>query len=236
MTASRLNSSAAAASSRSCSVRGPTKGARDPVHTSTHARAIRAGGTPTQQVHTPPATSGTRELLLRESGSLDFGNRLHPDAAGPCQNSDEHAASLPERDLANAVGRYVLPTPTAPRTSLQWPASAKRNETRSDNAPRSAGRRVRFRCRSACSNSTRPSPNVLVPNAIRGVTLRRPNSSRKASWLSWCCRASASRCGRMSFGERSLRALRSRSINISFPHSIIEHPSTGLIPVLRPPS
>ena len=101
-------------------------------------------------------------------------SRLHPDAAGPCQNSDEHAASLPERDLANAVGRYVLPTPTAPRTSLQWPASAKRNETRSDNARRSAGRRVRFRCRSACSNSTRPSPNVLVPNAIRGVTLRRP--------------------------------------------------------------
>ena len=88
MTASRLNSSAAAASSRSYSVRGPTKGAREPGRTSTHARAIRAGGTPTQQFHTPPATSGTRELLLRESGSLDFGNRLHPDAAGPCQNSD----------------------------------------------------------------------------------------------------------------------------------------------------
>ncbi|MBA8963756.1 hypothetical protein JOJ86_004972 [Rhodococcus percolatus] len=48
----------------------------------------------------------------------------------------EHGASLPDRDVGNAVATCVLPTPTAPRTSMQWPTSANRNETRSDNNAR----------------------------------------------------------------------------------------------------
>ena len=148
----------------------------------------------------------------------------------------EPTASLPDRDVANAVDRCVLPTPTAPRTSMQWPASAKRNEPRSDNARRSAGRRVRFRCRSACSDSTRPSPNVMVPNAIRGVTLRRPKQFQEGevaelvlSGQRQSLRQDVLRCAEFEGCEIAIH-------QISFPHSIIEHPSTGLIPLLRPPS
>ena len=65
----------------------------------------------------------------------------------------------------------------------------RRTATRPDPTTmpdRSAGRRVHSRHRFTCSDSTHPSPNVLLPNAIRGVTLRRPNSSRTARGLSWC--------------------------------------------------
>ena len=100
----------------------------------------------------------------------------------------------------SAVARWVLPTPTGPRTR---PRAGRRGtagwSARSTVAGRSAPPRWRPRSPGACRGPGRRRGRVAAAELVsRRVTSSASTSSRKSAWARCCWRASASRSGRVS--------------------------------------